>query len=95
MLGESAKSTIVVTNPQGLHVRPCLAIINTVRQFKAVVKIRNGKQAADATSMLQLMTLAAAQGTELVVSAKGPEAEKALAALTELFATGFDQEMAE
>ena len=95
MLGESVKGTVVVTNPLGLHVRPCLAIVNTVRQFKAVVKIRNGKQADDATSMLQLMTLAAGQGTELTVSAKGPEAEQALDALTELFAAGFDQEMAE
>lgn len=95
MLRESVKGTVVVTNPLGLHVRPCLAIVNTVRQFKAVVKIRNGKQAADATSMLQLMTLAAGQGTELAVSAKGPEAEQALDALTELFAAGFDQEMAE
>lgn len=95
MLGKTVNRTIIVSNPSGLHVRPCLAIVNTVRQFKAVVKIRNGKQAADATSMLQLMTLAATQGTELSVSAKGPEAEQAVEALTELFASGFDQELAE
>ncbi len=94
-MGRSVNRTLTVSNPLGLHVRPCLAIVNTVRQFKAVVKIRNGKQAADATSMLQLMTLAATEGTELVVSAKGPEAEQALEALNELFATGFNEEIVE
>lgn len=90
MFKKSATRTVVVSNPQGLHARPCLAIVNSLRGLSATVKIRNGKQVVDATSILQLMTLAATQGTELVLLAKGPDADKALDALTQLFASGFD-----
>jgi phosphocarrier protein len=90
MFKKSANRTVVVSNPQGLHARPCLAIVNALRGLSATVKIRNGKQVVDATSILQLMTLAATEGTELVLLAKGPDADKALDALTELFACGFD-----
>jgi len=39
--------------------------------------------------VLQLLTLGAPQGTELVLMAKGPDAEEVLTALESLFADGF------
>jgi len=81
--------TVVVSRPSGLHARPCLAIVNTVRRFKSKVRLRRDKETADADQMLQLMALGAPQGTELVLTANGPDADEALDALTRLFADNF------
>lgn len=82
--------TIHITNPHGLHARPCLAIVNTVRRYHAQVTVRKNGQTADAASILDLMSLGATQGTELVLAAKGPDAQQALNALAHLLANEFD-----
>ena len=71
--------------PEGLHLRPCSAIVNTVSRHLAKVMIQKGSQVADAASILDLLSLAATQGTELVLSATGAEAEEALEAVAGLF----------
>ena len=47
--------------------------------------IQNGTQFANAGSVMDLLLLAATQGTKLVLSATGPEAEEALEAVVGLF----------
>ena len=89
MLAQKATRTVTVTNPHGLHVRPCLAIVTALRNRQAKVTIHSNGQAADAASLLDLLSLGATQGTELVLSAEGPQADKALDALAELFANEF------
>lgn len=90
MVTETATRAVAVTNRHGLHVRPCLAIVNTVRRHNAEVTIHKNGQAANASSILELMSLAATQGTELVLSAKGANAQEALDALARLFANEFE-----
>lgn len=91
MFGRATTSTrrVTVVRRAGLHARPCLAIANTVRRFNAKVEICRGREKVNAGDVLQLMTLGAPQGTELTISASGPEAEPALDALEHLFADGF------
>ena len=90
MTTESLTRTVIVTNRHGLHARPALAIVNTVRKYDAQVTISRGNQMADATSMLDLLCFGAEQGTKLLLSAKGRQAAEVLAALAELFAIEFD-----
>jgi len=80
---------VVVLNPTGIHARPSLAIANTVRPYDAEVKIRNGRTVVDAKDVLQLLSLGAAQGTELTLVAKGPDADRVLDAMEQLFRDGF------
>ena len=88
--GEGVKSiTVVVTNRDGLHARPSLAIVNTVGRYQANVTVQKGSQAGDASSVLDMMSLAATQGTELVLSATGPDAVEVLETLDRLFADEF------
>jgi phosphocarrier protein len=51
--------------------------------------VRKGAQSVDAASILELLTLAASHGTELVLSATGVESQEALDAVAGLFANGF------
>ncbi len=90
MSPETITRAVIVTNPHGLHARPAVVIVKTVREYDAQVTIRRGNQIVDAASILDLMSLGASQGTELVLSAKGRQAEEVLDALTHLFDAEFE-----
>jgi phosphotransferase system HPr (HPr) family protein len=79
----------MVSHFHGLHARPCLAIVNTVRRFRSKVKIRNGDREADAAEILQVMSLGVPQGAEVTLWARGPDAEEALDTLVRLFSDNF------
>jgi len=89
---ESSTCTVTVTNPHGLHARPSLIITKTVRQYDAQVTVRRLNRCVKATSILNLLSLGASQGSELVLSASGPQAEQALDALAHLFDVEFEVE---
>lgn len=86
----SAKRTVTVTNPAGLHARPSAGIAEAMRRFQSKVQIRNGSHVVDAGSILELLTLGAAQGSSLVLTAKGPDAEQALDAVVEELSKRYD-----
>jgi phosphocarrier protein HPr len=86
----SAKRTVIVTNPAGLHARPGAAIAKAVRRFKSKVWIGNHKEVVDAGNILELLTLAAEQGSELTLTAKGPDAQQALDAVVEELAKHYE-----
>ncbi|MGO9114411.1 MAG: HPr family phosphocarrier protein [Thermoguttaceae bacterium] len=90
MSPETSTRTVVVTNRHGLHARPALVIVKTVQGYDAQVTIRRGNQIVDAASILDLLSLGAAQGTELVLSAKGRQAKDAIEALAQQFDTEFE-----
>jgi phosphocarrier protein HPr len=71
----------VVRNPQGLHMRPAMAFARIANRFRSAVTIRNQQRTANGRSMVQLMTLAALPGTELVVEVDGDDAAAALPVL--------------
>lgn len=89
MWGRSATRHVQVARPAGLHARPSLAIATAIRPFDAKVTIHSGDRTADASSVLEILTLGAAQGADLELRATGPEAEEALEALVRLFADDF------
>ena len=64
--------TLTVTHQLGLHLRPCSAIVATVGRHLAKVTIQKGSQFADAASILDLLMLAAPQGTELLFERHRP-----------------------
>jgi phosphotransferase system HPr (HPr) family protein len=85
----SATHKVVVLNPAGLHARPSLAIVQAVRGSQSKVEIHAPGQTVDAGDILQVLGLGAIQGTELTLSATGPDAKNVLARLAELFANQF------
>ena len=91
-MSEPATRKVVVISRHGLHVRPCLAIVNTVNRYQASVTIRKGDQVVEATNMMGLISLGAPQGTELVLDATGSQADEVLDSLVGLFAAQFGVE---
>ena len=82
---------VTVTNPQGLHARPADMFVRLAMQFESTVEIVREGDRFDGKSILSLMTIAAEQGTQLLLQADGPDADEALEALAELFGRGFGE----
>ena len=83
---------LAVPNPHGLHARPAAKLVALVRSFDARVTLTNlttGRGPVDAASLTLVATLDARQGHRLRAAADGPDATRALAALTDLAATGY------
>jgi phosphocarrier protein len=63
-----------------------LAIVNAVGRYQADVTVRHGRKSANAASILELLSLAAPPGTEIVLSAAGQDAREAVQAVARLCA---------
>jgi phosphocarrier protein len=87
------RRTVRVLNAQGLHARPCHAIVSRALSFQSELRIRSQKNDVNGKSILELMTLSAGPGTELELVARGPDAEAMLATLGEIFEDGFGEEL--
>ncbi len=85
MTDASVTRTVVVSHPHGLHLRPSLAIVNTVARYQSSIEIKHQQRAANARCILDLLLLAAPQYSELVLTAAGPDAAQAASAVAELF----------
>ena len=88
---EKKSQEFTIPNELGLHFRVAALIVRTLEAFASEVTISNGESTADARSVLDLMTLAAARGTRIVVEAEGTDADAALAALGALIASNFTE----
>lgn len=80
-------ATVTLINPMGLHARPAAVLAGELGAMDVNINI-NG---VDGQSVMMLMTLGAGKGTELVVSATGPDAERAVALVKAEVANGFGE----
>jgi phosphotransferase system HPr (HPr) family protein len=76
--------TVVITNPQGLHMRPCAAFVETASRFASEITVRHGDRSGNGKSIFDLFLLVALPGSELVIDAEGADAAEALDALEEV-----------
>lgn len=83
------RKTVVVSNPQGLHARPAELFSRLALQFEADIEVIRDGLRIDAKSILNVLTLGAAQGTALILEARGADAEKAIDALERLVVSDF------
>jgi phosphocarrier protein len=60
--------------------------------FGSEILVRKGDTEVDGKSIMQMMMLAASQGSELEIVAKGADAAQAVKALGALVNSGFDEE---
>ncbi|GAA4432811.1 MULTISPECIES: HPr family phosphocarrier protein [Bremerella] len=81
---ESIIRKVVVPNRQGLHARPANMFVKVALQYQSQVEIARDGLTVSGKSILDVMTLAAEQGTELTIIVTGPDAETAANALVEV-----------
>ena len=86
------QQTLTIRNKLGLHARPSALLAKTAGLFKSSITLTSGSRSVDAKSILGLMTMAMPCGTELTVSADGPDEKTALESIVELFENRFGEE---
>ena len=82
---------VTVRNRSGIHTRPAATIVKTAARFKADFTIIKDDMEINGKSIIGVMTLAAEQGSTMVLRFEGVDEEEAAAALVDLFERGFDE----
>ena len=89
------EARISVVNRLGLHARAAAQLVRLAGSFKSsVMLLHPGRNvSANAKSILSVLTLAAAMGTELLVTVDGVDEERAMAEIASLFANRFGESL--
>jgi phosphocarrier protein len=81
-----------IRNQRGLHARAAAKFAKLAGTFQAEITVARNGTSVSGVSIMGLMMLAAAIGTEVRLTAKGPQAQAALDALIALIDAKFDEE---
>ncbi|MDP3386717.1 MAG: HPr family phosphocarrier protein [Eubacteriales bacterium] len=76
--------TYTIQNSIGLHARPAALFVKQATEFDAKIKVLKDNKEADAKSIISIMALGAKKGTDIMITAEGPDDEKAVDALVKL-----------
>ncbi|TAM46558.1 MAG: HPr family phosphocarrier protein [Gammaproteobacteria bacterium] len=82
---------ITLVNKLGLHARASAKLVSLASEFDSEVLLKRNGQAVNAKSIMGLMMLAAAKGSELELCADGRDEKKAIDALVGLIADRFGE----
>jgi phosphotransferase system HPr (HPr) family protein len=74
---------LTVIDPAGLHARPAAKVVKVASRFQSRIVLRSGERTADVKSLIALLGLTIRPQTEITLTADGPDADAALAALVE------------
>lgn len=93
-MSDAASTKVTIANRLGLHARPAMMFVEVASKFEADIKVcrSDGGESVDGKSIMQLMMLAATQGTVLEITACGSDHQAALHELVELVKSNFSEE---
>ena len=83
---------VTVLNRAGIHARPSAIIVQATKNIKSNVFIEKDTYRINAKSIMGIITLGAAYGTELKLITEGEDEEAAIEVLTKLFESKFEEE---
>ncbi len=88
----SAQAIVEIVNERGLHARASAKFVKLASTFDAEVRVTRDDQTVDALSIMGLMMLAAGPGATIAITAQGPQAAEAVAALSKLVESRFEED---
>lgn len=81
---------VAVRNALGLHARAAARFVKLAGSFQCQIRVTRGARTMDGKSILGLLLLAAARGSELVISGDGVDEVAAVDALCGLVDRNFE-----
>ncbi|GMT98270.1 HPr family phosphocarrier protein [Corallococcus caeni] len=90
-MASEAEGTFEIINALGLHARAAAQMVKVANRFKSEVSIQASGQRANAKSIMGVLMLAAAQGTQVKLTCKGEDAEACLSELKKLIEDRFGE----
>ena len=86
-----AEGTFEIINALGLHARAAAQLVKVANRFKCETTIEHQGQKANAKSIMGVLMLAAAQGTQVKLTCKGDDADACLQELAKLIGDRFGE----
>ena len=83
---------VTILNKLGLHARPAAMFVRVANKHRAEIWVEKDGEQVNGKSIMGLMMLAAGQGSRLLISAEGADAQGALEELQDLVERRFDEE---
>jgi phosphocarrier protein HPr len=83
---------VEIINKKGLHARATAKFVQCADSFDAEITVTRSGETVGGTSIMGILTLGASIGSIVTLTAKGPQAEAAIEALTELINNRFGEE---
>lgn len=82
---------VQIINKAGLHTRPAANIVKMAAKYKCEFYISRDGMNINGKSIIGVMTLAAEEGSELMLSFDGEDEEQAAREIVEFFEKGFNE----
>ncbi len=82
---------VEIINNAGLHTRPAATIVKIAAQFSSEFYIMKDGMNINGKSIIGVMTLAAAKGSELILTFEGDDEKEMAEAILDYFNRGFDE----
>jgi phosphocarrier protein len=91
-MGEVLRAKAIIKNKRGLHARASAKIVEASARFQSDIHVVKDGSAVNGRSIMGLMMLAASIGSEIEITAEGPDAAEALTAMLALVDAKFGEE---
>lgn len=88
----SLTAELTIVNKRGLHTRASAKFVQTASKFSSEIILKKGELEANGKSIMGILTLAAEQGSKVLVVVHGPDQEEALKELSDLINNGFGED---
>jgi phosphotransferase system HPr (HPr) family protein len=85
-----AELLLTVIDPAGLHARPAAKLVQVASRYQSRIVLRSGDRVVDVKSLIALLGLTIRPLTEITLTADGPDADDALAALVQELGAAVD-----
>jgi phosphocarrier protein HPr len=83
--------TFSIVNTLGLHARAAAQLVQLANRHRSEVHVEKDGQQVNGKSIMGVLTLAAAKGSQIVLAVEGDDAEAAMQALAGLIENGFGE----
>ena len=83
---------VKVLNRAGIHARPAALVVQAIKDFKCNIYLERENDKINAKSIMGVITLGAAYGTELNILAEGEGEQEAVHLMVHLFERKFEED---
>ena len=90
-MNDQVSGTFEIVNKLGLHARAATKLVQTASRFNADVELQKDGHVANGKSVMGVLLLCGHQGSRVTVTASGPDARDAVAAIGTLIADRFGE----
>ncbi|MGN0297681.1 MAG: HPr family phosphocarrier protein [Lachnospiraceae bacterium] len=77
--------TYTIKDPIGIHARPAGLLVKEAKKYESIITMSANGQSADVRKLMLIMQMAVKVGTEVTISAEGPDEETAIQGILEFF----------